>query len=241
MTFEGYSRTGSTTGRRLGILFVVLVVLAGVLLGADSIARSYAENRVASQLQQQGFRTKPTVTIEGFPFLTQALSRDFGEVQIATGSITEGSLEIRSINATLNRVLVNSSFNGGTITSLTGTAHITFPALASAMTSQVSSLSSLANGSLTLSAASSNEVKATVAMDGFDQIAVWRVTVPEPREIGIQLVSGADTPPLSLLRGISSITIPVPYLPMGLGLTSIVVTASGLVAAVTGHNVKFGS
>ena len=36
---------------------------------------------MASEIQQQGFPKKPDVTINGFPFLTQVISRDFKNIK----------------------------------------------------------------------------------------------------------------------------------------------------------------
>jgi hypothetical protein len=238
--YEEYDRP-RRRGRRLGVLVIVVIVLVGLLLGADFLGRKYAENRVAAQIQKQGFPTRPSVTIDGFPFLTQLVSRDFSEVQIAAGSITEGPLQIHSIDATLHRVLVNSSYSGGRVTQLNGSADVTFAALASAMTSEAGVLSRVINGMLTLSAAGSDEVQATLSVAGLSETATWRVTVPDPHEISVQLVSGGGVLPSSVLSGIGTITINIPGLPMGLGLASISATPSGLVASVTGHNVSFGS
>jgi hypothetical protein len=245
--YQGYERSrhrGYERPRRRhrGLVagVVVLIVLVGLLVGADFWARSYAENRVASEIQQQGFPTRPTVTIDGFPFLTQVISRDFSEVQISSGSITEGPLQIQSINVTLDRVLVNPSYNGGTVTNLNGNAAITFTALASAMSSEAGSLSQLVSGALSLSAAGSDEVKATLGVDGFGATAVWRVSATAPRTINIQLVSSGSIPS-QLLNGIGTITITLPAMPLGLSLASINVTPTGLVATVTGQGVNFGS
>jgi hypothetical protein len=224
------------------VLAIVLVVLVGLLVVADFAARSYAENRVASQIKNQGFPTKPSVTIDGFPFLTQLAARDFSEVQISSGSITEGPLQIQSIGVTLNRILVNSSFSGGTVSNLDGNANITFTALGNAMTTEASGLAQLVSGALTLSSAGSDEVKATLGVDGIGATVVWQVTVPTADVISITPVSGLG--PLDQVlgpKGIGPITLKLPPLPLGLNLASINVTPSGLVATVTGQNVSFGS
>jgi hypothetical protein len=239
--YEEYDRPRRRRGRRLGVLVIVLIVLAGLLVAADFAARSYTEDRVAAQIQKQGFTTRPSVTIDGFPFLTQLASKDFSEVQITSGSIREGPLQIQSIAATLHRVLVNSSYSGGQVTQLTGNADITFAALASAMSSEAGALSQVLSGALTLSAAGSDEVQATLGVAGLSETATWRVTVPGPSTIGIQLVSGGGVLPATVLNGIGAITISLPGLPIGLGLTGISVTPTGLVASVAGRNVSFGS
>lgn len=228
--------------RPLLIIFIVLIVIAGLLVGADFAARAYAESRVASQIQQQGFPKQPTVTIDGFPFLTQAISRNFGEVQLSSSDVTEGPLLIQSINATLNDVHVHPGYNGATVGQLAGSMNVTFAALANAMTAEAGGLGSLVSGGLSLSAAGSDEVKATLDLPvAGSETAVWRVTRTGPQTINVHLVSNSGVLPSSLLNSIGTINIPLQKLPLGVSIQSISVTPAGLVGTVTGQNVSFGS
>jgi hypothetical protein len=227
--------------RPLLITLIVLLVIVGLLVGGDFAARAYAEGRVASQIQQQGFPKKPSVSIDGFPFLTQAISRNFGEIQLSTSDVTEGPLLIQSINATLNNVHVNSSYNGATVGQLTGTMNVTFGALANAMTAEAGGLGSLVSGGLNLSAAGNNEVKTTLDLLVASETAVWRIVRTGPLSLQAQLVSSGGAIPSSLLNSISTIPIPLPKLPLGLTIQSISVTPAGLVGTITGQNLSFGS
>ncbi len=69
--------------RLLLTVIIVVVALAALLVALDFGARAFAEAKVASEIQQQGFPKKPNVSIKGFPFLTQVISRDFSDVQIS--------------------------------------------------------------------------------------------------------------------------------------------------------------
>jgi hypothetical protein len=226
-------------GRRIGIGLVILVV---VLVGLDFGARAFAENEAATQMQQQGFPKKPNVSIKGFPFLTQVIARDFSDIQISSTDITEGPLEIASINATLNGVHVNTSFQNGTIDHLNGTIDVTFPALANAMTSQDGGLASALGGAgLSLTQAGPNEVKTSFDLVVVSGSAVWRVTTTGHNNINIDLVSTSGDLPSSLLGSIGDINIPLPSLPVKLSIQSISVTPSGLVGTVTAQDVKFSN
>lgn len=227
--------------RPLVITLIVLVVIIGLLVGADFAAKAYAENRVASQIQQQGFPKKPSVTIDGFPFLTQALSRDFHQVNLSADDVTEGPLLVQSINVTLDGVHVNSSYNGATVSQLTGTMDVTFTALANAVNSEAGGLGSVAGGGLSLSAAGSNEVKATLNLLVASETVVWRLSRSGPYQLNLQLVSNAGILPSSLVNSIGNITIPLPKLPAGMNVQSVSVTSAGVVGTVTGQNVTFGS
>lgn len=235
--------TAVTVRRRHPVrrLIIVLVVLAALLVALDFGAKAFAENKVASEIQQQGFPKKPSVSISGFPFLTQVIARDFKNVQISSSNITEGPLEIAAIKATMSGVHVNSSFNGGTVDHLTGTAAITFTALANAMSSQIGGLSGLTGGAgLTLSDAGNDEVKSTLDLVVTGGTAVWKISRTDHNEINAQLVSSTGLTS-SLLSSIGNITVPLPSLPLGLSIQSISVTPSGLVGTLTGQDVSFGS
>ncbi len=238
--YVGYEDTIPRTRHRLRTVIIVLVVLLALLVALDFGAKAFAESTVASEIQQQGFPKKPSVSIHGFPFLTQVISRDFKDIQISSSNITEGPLLIQSIDATMMGVHVDSSFSGGTVDSLNGTLSVTFAALANAMSSETGALSSLTGAGLSLSQAGPDEVKATLDLVVTSGTAVWRVTRTDHNEISIQLVNSSGLTS-SLLSGIGNITIPLPSLPMGLSIQDISVTPAGLVGTVTGHDVSFGS
>ncbi len=239
MTTYGYDRPARRR-HPVRVTIIVLIVLIALLVGVDFAARAFAENKAASEIQQQGFPKKPSVDIEGFPFLTQVAAHEFHDIQISSSNVTEGPLDIEGINASLKNVHINGAFSGGTIGTLYGTASITFTALANAMTSEAGPLGQLANAGLTLSAAGPNEVKASINVVVFSGTAVWRVTRTGDDDINVQLVSAGGLPS-SLLSPVDDITVRLPTLPLGLKIQSISVNSSGLVGVLTGQNVNFGS
>ena len=243
--YTGYEDAGPARTRRrhpLRTTIIVVIVLLGLLVALDFGARAFAENKMASEIQQQGFPKKPSVSINGFPFLTQVISRDFKDIQVSSDNITEGPLLVQSIDATMTGVHVNSSFQSGTIDHLHGTMTVTFTALANAMSSQAGDLGSLIGSGLTLSDAGNNEVKASLNLLGglASGTAVWEVTRTGDNEIHIQLVSSSGIGSAAASE-ISDFTVTLPSLPLGMTIQSINVTPAGLTAVVTGQNVNFGS
>jgi hypothetical protein len=226
---------------RLRTLTIVLIAVIVVLVGLDFGSRALAESIMASQIKDQGFPKKPDVSIQGFPFLTQVITRDFSDIKISSTNITEGPLEIASLNATMSGVHVNTSFKKGTIDRLNGTIDVTFTALANAMNSESGGLSSALNGAgLTLTQAGPNEVKTSFDLVVFSGTAIWRITRTGRNNINIHLVSTTGDLPSDLLSSIGDINVPLPSLPVGLSIQSISVTQNGVVGTVTGQNVKFG-
>ena len=227
--------------RPLGTLLIVVIVLLGVLVAADFAARAVAQDKFAAEIQSHGFPKKPDVSIQGFPFLTQLVSRDIRQVNIRSANVPEGPVTIKSMNFVLNGLHLNSGYSGGTADTLTGSVFITFPELANALTSQAGALGSLVGrAGLTLTAASSDEVKASISLVIISASATWRVTAVDGNKIHVQLVSSSGLPP-SLLSSVSDITLRLPALPLSVSLQSVSVTPAGITGQLAGSNLQLGS
>ncbi|MFC4948508.1 DUF2993 domain-containing protein [Pseudonocardia sp. GCM10023141] len=88
--------------RRVIIAALVLIVL---LVAADFGAAALAESAVSKQMRQQiGLADDPSVRINGFPFLTQAISGQYGSVDVDATRLTVGRLQEVSISAQLRDV-----------------------------------------------------------------------------------------------------------------------------------------
>ncbi|MFI7134914.1 DUF2993 domain-containing protein [Nonomuraea sp. NPDC050153] len=81
--------------RKLIIFLIVLVIL---LVAVDRVAVAGVErdlaNRIAAASDLSG---KPTVTIEGIPFLTQAVSGRYPEVRFDLGTFTYGGVPVKNL------------------------------------------------------------------------------------------------------------------------------------------------
>lgn len=233
------SPRGGRRGRRYLLVVIVIIALLVVL---DFAARVVGESILAAQIQKQGLPHKPDVTIGGFPFLTQVASKNFQQVSISTTNLPEGPVTITKVDVTANGVRLNSySSARGTITSLSGTALISFASLGNTLVQQVGPLGSLLNGAgLNLTEAGRNEVKASLNLLVTSGSATWRVSRLSGNQLLISLVGSSGLP--SSLRGsLQSLTVQIPKLPLGLTIGRVSVTPSGVVGDVNGHNVPFGS
>jgi hypothetical protein len=230
--------------RRRGVGWVIaLVVLLAVLVAADFTARAVAENIAATQFQKQGkLSSRPDVTIEGFPFLTQAAARDLRDVHVSIANLREGAVTFTSVNATASNVRLNSyAFSSGTIGTISGEALIGFSSLSTTLTQQFGPLGTLLKGAgLHLTAAGPDEVRASLNLLVLTGSATWRITRVGPSELNVHLVSSSGLSP-SLLGGIQNLDLPLPRLPLGLTIDSVYVTPGGVVGTISGSNVPFGS
>jgi LmeA-like phospholipid-binding len=235
-----YSVPGrSRRGGCLRVFLIVLAVLVVLAVAGDFLAKSFAQNKLASEIQQHGFPKKPSVTIEGFPFLTQVASRDIHQVQISSQDIPEGPVQISKISAVLSGIHLSSGFTSGTVDKLAGSVLITFGSLSNALTTMSGSLGSLVGSSgLSLSAAGPSEVKASLNLVVASASATWQVTRLSPQELEVRLVS-TNGIPSSVLSSIRNFTIKIPHLPFGMKIDSVRITPAGVVGRISGHNLPF--
>jgi LmeA-like phospholipid-binding len=229
-------------GRRARRYLLVLVIVIALLVVLDFAARIAAQNIMATQIQKQGLSQKPDVSIGGFPFLTQVASKDFQQVTISTTNLTEGPVTITKVNATASGIRLKSySSASGTITSVSGTALISFASLGNTLAQEFGPLGTLLNGAgLNLTAAGPSEVKATLNLLVTSGSATWRVTRLSGNQLHISLV-GSSGLPSSLIGSIQNLTVQIPKLPLGLTIDSVNVTPDGVIGHVSGHDVSFGS
>jgi LmeA-like phospholipid-binding len=241
-SYTSTSRRSSRTRRRgLGWL-ITLVVVAVLLTVADFAARAFAESTLATKIEQRGLSAKPNVTIGGFPFLTQAASKDFGHVSISASNVTDGSVTLTSVRASATNVRVSSyAFNSGTIGHVNGSVLIDFASLGSTLAHDVGPLGALLKGAgLDLTAAGPHEVRASINLIVTTGSATWRVGMTGPNELNIRLVSSSGLES-SLLSSIQNVNVAIPKLPLGLAINDVRVTHAGVVGTITGRNVAFGS
>lgn len=91
-------------------LAVTLVVAVALLVGADFGAAAIAEYQVSQKMRAQLNLTRaPAVRINGFPFLTQAATGDFRNVDIKAKGVRVGQLSEVGVQAHLHHARVSTS------------------------------------------------------------------------------------------------------------------------------------
>jgi hypothetical protein len=210
-------------------LIVVLVVLLAIAGIGDQVAKAYAQNDIAQQVQQSGLSAKPSVNIEGWPFLTQVLAHDVKTVDISANNVTaSGSNVAFDFTAKATGVHLNSSFNGATVNQINGQALLPF--------SSVGGL--LPGGGATVSADPADGPNAVKADLGAAGSVTGTVKLSSPSQITIQLSSASGLASIlgSLSGNGNAINIAIPKLPAGLVVSSVSVTSQGIVAKASASN-----
>ena len=216
------------------VLLVLVILIVAVLAIADQVAKSVAENRIAQQIQSSGLNTKPSVNIEGWPFLTQVAAHDIKAIDISANNVTTtgGKLPV-DFTARATGVHPNSSFNGATVDHITGQATITYQALDNYLGTAIG-IPGL--NAITFSPDPSNGPNAVKADAGIGSVDAT-VTKTGPAQVTIKF--GSLSGIASLLGGSDSIPpqiIDIPKLPAGLVVGSPEVTSQGVVIPASASN-----
>ncbi len=235
-------RGGRSGSRRAVRWLIAAVVIVAVLVGIDFGARAVAESVLASKVEQQGLASKPDVTIDGFPFLTQVASKDLRRVTITASNIAAGPVTITTLNAAASGIRLSSyAFSSGTISSVSGTAAISFASLGDTLAAKFGVLGALLKGAgLRLTYAGPDEVRTTLNLLVTSGSATWRVTQVSGDALDVSL-AGSSGLPTSLLASIQNVALQLPKLPLGLTISSVAVTPRGVVGAVGGRDIPFGN
>ncbi|MGW0966631.1 LmeA family phospholipid-binding protein [Streptomyces sp. NPDC002516] len=231
-------------GRRwVKVLAITVVVLALLFTVADRVAVHYADNE-ATHLAAEKYGYQNTtdghleVSVEGFPFLSQALSQNFDHVKLTADQFTidttnnalGGYLPVQHLQLDLHGVQVTSLTARSAEANLaTGTLTLSYDAL---------------SGVVTRLAGNGGPIHVSQAPGSTGQAARLKVT----GTVGGQELNGTGT----LLAQGTEISLNLPgadqptatwrvELPENVGFTEARATADGVRLSLVGHLVNLGS
>ncbi|ATW52666.1 LmeA family phospholipid-binding protein [Streptomyces peucetius] len=226
--------------RALRMLLVIAVVLGGLFVVADRVAVNMAESEAADRIKvQEGTADSTDVSIKGFPFLTQAMSKQFDEVEIKlTGIETRAAgrpVRIDEMTADLFDVRVGEGYANAEAARAEGTARITYEDLTRA-----------ADDGVTVAYGQNGKVKVTgsVTLPLFGKITrsvVSTVSIVDGDTIRVRAdrVPGEGIPGLEgEIRKKTDFDRKLGGLPAGLTLQKVEATPEGVVITVTGKDVE---
>jgi hypothetical protein len=209
-----------------------LIVLAILLVIGDRVALAITENEMASQFVANGFPVKPSVTIEGFPFLTQLVAKDFKKVDISASNIPAGPVTISTLNATITGLHISSFSSSATarVDHLTATAFISFGALAAA--------GGLDGTGITVTPDGTNKLKITAGLGGIvSDTEVAQITQTGPQTISIKLLPTSGGMLGSLLGSFASYSFNLPAgVPASIRITGLTLNTQGLTVSAAASN-----
>ncbi len=226
---------------------VSLLVLAVLLVAADR-GGAWLAGRAASDAvaQHAPFRERPSVTVHGVPFLTQAVGGTYHDVEVRGGGLVLGSVSGASLDAHLRGVhlplgsLVHRSVTRLPCDAVDGT--VTLPYAELARLSGVPGLVLTGSGDdLGATAALTVPVLGTLRVSGAAALAVvdgaLRLRVTRLQVLGVSVPSGL----LATLQDQLNVPIPLPQLPYGLHVDGVRPAANGVQVHGSGSKVVLGT
>jgi hypothetical protein len=228
------------TRRWVMATFTIVVIVVLLVIG-DRVACAITENAFASQFQSQGVPVKPSVDIEGFPFLTQLAAKDFNKVDISASNIpvnlpTGGTLSITSVHGTISGLHISgySSSANAKVDHISATAFVSFGSLAAA--------GSLGGTGVTLTQAGPNTVKITAGVAGLSDTEEAQITQTGPQTISIKIVDSGSGVLGGILGsiGFNSFSFSLPkVVPASLRITALTLNSQGLTVSAAASNAVF--
>jgi hypothetical protein len=213
--------------RRWPIVLTVVIVLILAILGiGDQVAKSVAQNTIAQKVQSSGLSAKPSVSIEGWPFLTQLAAKDIKTIDISGNNVTASGSKV-AFNYTAKATGVHlsslSSSASATVDNINGQATLPFSSVATLLPiSGVTISADPAHGP--------NAIKADLGVAGS---VTGTVKLSGTSKISVQLNSASGLASILGSAAGQTYTIDVPKLPAGLVVRSVSVDNEGIVATAS--------
>lgn len=227
-------------GRRL---LVALLVLAGLVVAADRIALVVAERAAAVTIQRsEHLATTPSVSVRGFPFLTQLAAGEFGQVTVRASGVTAGSgarqLRISAVTLVLHQVRVVRNLSSATAASGTATGTISYADLSRAIGLTVTYAGS--SGGLGRVRTSTSITVAGQRITGSItaglSVRASTLTFDNPT---VQVSSGLGSAAAPLLRDAFGPPLALGPLPFGVRVRAVSVGPAGITIALSGANLVY--
>ncbi|MGH3662731.1 MAG: LmeA family phospholipid-binding protein [Micromonosporaceae bacterium] len=238
----------ASSGRKVGIgLLVTVLVLVGLAVLADRGAAWAAERAIAQKVSEKAAQSnidteqEPEVTVEGFPFLTQALAGEYQGIRIRLEQLSVEGIQISSLEVHATEVQASFSdvTSGGDIQAghITGDATVPFSALEELVGVEGAKVSGN-DGALSIRAPFETPAGKITAVarakvsvtDGVIKIQVQKVT--SDKKLPAYAQSALDSYAKQLSRKIT-----LPKLPYDLTVESAAVGDSGVVATASANDV----
>ena len=216
--------------RNLRRLLIVLVLLFGIFVAADRLAVRFAEDQAASKIQSsRGLAQKPSVTIEGFPFLTQLVGSKLDEIKVHANDVKDAKskVQLASLDADLTGVKISSDYSSAVADQATGTVLITYESLNEA----------LPGGTSVVYGGTPGKVNVTTELGGQKVHGTADISVVGGDSVGLNHLQTGNAL-LDLGASIFAPSVPVSGLPSGLKLDSVQSGPDGVTVAVSGTGVS---
>lgn len=210
-----------------------LALLAVLLVVADRVGVVFAARVVASKLKASAsLTTDPSVTIHGFPFLTQALRGRYDDVELGVTDLDRGGVRLSRLEVTIHGVqlplanAISGNVSSVPVSGITATAVVTYADIASR--GNITGLSVQPDGSMVKVTGRITVLGQSVTASAVSTIRLeGRSIVVTAQQVS---VLGQSSSALnSALAGRLDLRVPIGSLPYGLELTGVHADVGGVV------------
>lgn len=221
-------------------LLIAVLVLLGLAVAADRVLVALSEDLLAGAIQEEGqLPAEPDISIEGFPFLTQAINGRYDSVRVGLDVAALGlppgataDIQLQGAQVPLKAVF-SRSVSSVPVDKVVGA--VTFP---------FDYIGEQLGGATVARDGSGMRVETTVSLLGQDfpvaataELALVggevALTASNVEGLGTELPDEVTAVVLDLL----DVNIPVPELPFGLMFTGIQVVEHGMQVVAEGSNI----
>lgn len=222
------------------VLVISLLILLGLAVAADRVLVLVSENQLSSAIQAEGqLPGEPDISIEGFPFLTQAFRGRYDSVRVGVDVAALGlppgataDIQLLGAQVPLDSVL-SGSVTSVPVDQVVGT--ITFP---------FDYIGAQLDGATVTRDGSGLRIETIVTVLGQDiPVAATADLALVGREVVLSASNvvgfGAELPDevTAVVLDLLDISLPVPELPFGLVFTGIEVVGDGLQVTAEGNDI----
>lgn len=239
-------------------LVIAAIVLIGIAIGADRLANHVAEGRIAAVLQSDAHLAhKPTVTVHGFPFLTQAFNGHYDRIEVKARDLFDsvaglpdspGSAgSVSTVNFEGVHLSAAKALSGKVseirVDRVTGSAVVSFADVERA--AKLPGLRVSAIPGRPAEARLTETVTAAGVSANADVVA--RVSVAgntlKLAAVSVSLPAGVSVPAAVMddIRSRAGFTVDVPGLPRGVRLTGLTVGVDGVTVTIRADNIVLSS
>jgi hypothetical protein len=229
------------------LLIILVIVLIAVVIAADRIGAAVGAHVLAGKVQTfEHLPNRPSATISGIPFLTQAFGGKYHDVKITAHGVPVNQVPVTTLTATLHGVhlpfskAVHGSVSQVPVDQVDGTAFVSFSDANSYLAKHP-----VAGQNVRLGAASSarsvNVVDRarvggkSVTLHGVGLVSVTNNVVT----VTVGQLKGSRTPKGSAQH--LTVSLPLQGLPFRLKLNTVKVDPTGMTGAGGATNIVLGS
>jgi hypothetical protein len=217
-------------------LLVFLVLIAVIGIAGDRLAAGLAADEAERRLVAEGF-TAPSVTMHGFPFLSQFATRTFERVTVRADALDTGDGEARAVSAELTDVRAPQS-GPVQVGALTASGTVPYDLVSRAVGFPDLRLAPAPDGEV--------EVSRTVEVAGqsFDVVARGRVQARGtrlrivPTDLKVAGLPSLDARISALISDRVAFVYDIPDLPTGVQVESVTTTDDGFLVRVSGRDLS---